>query len=749
MATIPHLGQLIRQADGVQRLQVTAPRVEKPLNHQSNGAAAFAASRSLHQRQAELFQQLAARQFSPTMMTRLMELGNLPQEQFAHVYLLAEALRQNEPLFEKFAKTMRTIMTRGQNVTEGLKTLLEGVDSALQTDTKSLMHTIAEALEQASNGAHRSTLAPGSEPKEAPTPGSNRSTTANAQTLSTTVKPAYAEVLATEERAHQALTNLANAPMLGQARQLADKMLITGPASPRQNLQEFLELAESSIDEFPQRFSPDLFAYTQLAKRGLSAEGYVRLAAEVPPLRLLNAIIQAEKSHQSPQAVFQSLSEEQNHGLALEGQLQRLEQLRGVTAPNLQTQPQVKPAEAQIITLRQGEFKQLDFLAIDARDGLISEKMTSFVVFPSRQEYAGPTLNLAHLPPGLYMILAKAVNSQSEIISQWTKVIIEPGDETDPDGKRKNPSKQQDAPDDDDPQTKRKFSSPLPADPLHIDVAGAPLIPLGPFLGEIILPLDYLHRAPSDLVLVGDGSGVIVSREEFLNGCFSSHAVTFRFLAEFTDLPSRKTRHALLHLKPSDTFKKFDEDLRRFVASPSSQLDPWLKNLEGFFAALGAMFPSGQQTFKVAHEMFERESKEFATGSPSSNIYQNASTEKDRKGFVSACYAKGGYAMACAGESGGALHALSYATLARPADVNPQASLGQYLTELRGIHYSQQKKDAVQNMYGIHLGHSFGSALSANPAYAPLGKNFIQAVSLALPEGPKPPTNPLAKLYCK
>lgn len=536
----------------------------------------------------------------------------------------------------------------------------------------------------------------------------------------------------------------------------------------------------AAVEEFPERFPADAFARNALAKEGLPLNDYVRLASEMPPLKIVNLIALARKQGVDPQVVLQALLASVENGDDLKSVFEAWEgrftfqatdnsnesskntaseKTRPLFSERAASEPSQSPAQdlrppsseregaslpgmasgrldagsAHVasrsnatLTMTAGEKALLGFAALDARDGVLPDERTGFVVFPQRAAYPGPVLNLAFLPPGVYMVLCAGVNASGQLMNLWRKVVVREREreeqdshsdafEAQSDGNKKN----------DEQQAPRQ---PPVETPLTADLSGDMPQLLGRFLGEIVLPLDFLSRDPGELTVLSPSSGIVVTREEFESGAFPHHAVSFRFLTHYLEPEDVWRRHAPLKLRPSLLFDAFDVALKKFSRDPAAQKEAFLSALKVFFGNMTALFPAGEKTFEVARDVFVREVEGYAAGRVSGDNFDVVSLERDGGQFVSACYAKGARTLAAAGDVSGALLGMARATLTALDEGSPKAALGRYLAELRAAHFAKMAAATVSKNYADDIIAGVGSdGMTGDTGLAEI---FIKALAL-------------------
>lgn len=684
-------------------------------NSNQTGQALVSTSNAYRQHQTELTDMLKSFGFDADKAFKLAQIGHLNLKNLTRSLLIAQMLTREPALFDEFAKTLKNITSRGQNLEEGVRAFLDKLDRILGQDTR----TLAEAALKGKNYEVESVL------------NKNYSQNQHGQTGERN----FSENL---------------------ARDLGPKFFEShrnAPLNPRQfaEFDAFLQFFKSSMDEFPGRYHVDAYAQNELGAKGLSLENYLKLASEVPPLRLVNLLALAEKQGVSPQEICKTLLDAQLRGEDLGEVMTRLENQHNAATLgkfsnplfSLDAGPQTVPLSAMPLTLTEGQKLALSFYALDAFDGLLHADKCGFVIYPQKSEHPGQTLDLSHLPVGVYYVLLAGLNSKNKILNFWMKVIVEKkrrddeGEEKTPDQKNgESETEKNDGGGGKDQGALPDFATSAPAlqkDFVSADFGAGKLSLLGPFLGEIVMPLDYMNRDPSELVILSPGSGIVVSPEEFASGVFTHNAVVFRFLANHIEATDLKKRHQLLSLKMSPEFAQFEKALKEFNLDPRAKIGAFHSELATFFDRLTALFPQGRESFKVARGVFEREADAFAGGVAGGAEFKVESSEGDAKKFLAAAYAKGGYALAAGGDVPGALNGLAKATLCDLSDTSHKAALGEYLENLKNVHYAKAQASDVQAQYDTHLFHRYGETIQASPYFSEMGEKFVKAVALALP----------------
>lgn len=725
---------------------------EAPTAVQFKEAAQFTTSGTFRQYQSELFNILKDTGLTADQSTQLIEIGRLPFDQLVRVILIAQTLKQNKELFQRFAGTVRNIISLGKNVQEGLKNYLDGLEGLMKLETEKFMKQI-----QGKN----------TQPSAAQRPAA--SSQENQKPLNEFEASLYRDIGEQIDKTSLGRNNpqlvrqleatiksMANLPDIKNMQLTPDKLA---------NLRAFQDLTDSSVEEFPQRYPIDLYSFSQLNQKGMPLETYIKLASEVSPLRIINLLSLAEKMGQSPSALFASLISTQENGGSVTDALKNLEHQfnskqfptaaeRAAAAPA--THEQVASIHDKKVTISQGDKVFLDVMAMTAKQGTLSSEKTGFVLFPNKLEYAGRSFDLSFLPVGVYMVMVKGLSEDNEMMNMWIRVIVEERKRKKEEEELENFKRQMQQQKKDDQKDKQQQQQenepedetsyrPPPVDPVTTTFDQQPANYVGPFLGEIVLPLDYLNREAGDLMILSSANGIIVDKKEYDEGNFSNNAIAFRFLTNHMESTDIKKRHELLNLKHSRHFEHFDEGLKKFMHNPKVELDNWKKALHEFFDGLKTNFPSGQKTFEVAEKFFIEESTNHAEGKESGMIFENHSIEKNDDKFMAALYARGSYALARAGDVGGALHGMSFATLTDIGNINYKAVLGEYLEEIRHNYYRRESGENSKNRFDVHINHNIKDQIIANPFYKKEGEAFIKATKLIPPnthnEGPTPPTN--------
>jgi hypothetical protein len=240
-------------------------------------------------------------------------------------------------------------------------------------------------------------------------------------------------------------------------------------------------------------------------------------------------------------------------------------------------------------------------------------------------------------------------------------------------------------------------------------------------------------RNPGDLVIVSPDSGLIVSQDEFEKGTFTHNSVTFRFLTNYIETTELKRRHQLLRLQHSPIFADFDTAVRGFMKNPQAELEQFKTDLTDFFKRLSELFPAGEQSLKVAESVFLREAENFAKGETGEELYAVKGFEGNKQKFMASCYAKGGYSLAASGDVTGALQGLAYATIVDLDEAQHKAALGDYLENLKKLHFAKTTAKNMEEFYATHLSHTFDRDAAVQTYSSDLADHFVKAVALIKP----------------
>lgn len=657
--------------------------------------------------QAQLTNVLLKQGFAHEQAALILKSGVMRLEEFSRSLLLSHALMGNKQLFEQFTKNLKLIQLREQNNEQGIKVYLDVLDHLLNTDTQKM-------VEEGFAGLHLSA----SDRKGKGYPAGR-----------------------TEERFPLPLKEISEL-MEKSVRHLPRNL----SAQQLKQVKDTMDFAALSAEEFPQRFAPDLYAYSELGRRAITLEQYLKLSSEIPPLRLVNLLHVVEKNGQHSQGVLQVFLSAFDRGESLLDVLEQMEIRYGIpvfdktSLSNQVGTARVLDMDSLPLTMMQGEDVVIEFLGMDRLDGLVAADRAGFVLLPQQQEILGHSINLSFLPVGVYFLVAATMNTQQKMMTLWKKVIVQgrlkrdqeqdsgqqDGSDSGQDGLQDKNDKQDIA-----DRSFRPLSQMRPdSTPVHMDFTGSKVRQKGLFVGEVVLPVSDFSDVKAPGVVRMTNSGLFISHAEYQSGIFPHHAVMFRFLAGEMISTDLRRRHEILKLAYSRPFENLDSAIKDFILAPAEQLKPFLKKLEAFFAELLNLFPAGERTFDVARGLMTREAEAFAGGVPHAEMYENMSREERRREFVSACYSKGAFAMASAGHVSGALKGLTFASLVNWEDENQKAILGEYLENIRNVHFARASLDAVQNHYDTHLRHSSGERLLASPVYREKGEQFVHAFDL-------------------
>lgn len=703
---LPNLSELAVSRTPQQSQVQQSFQAQRYNQHQKQ--TAFSSSDTLDDFQTQLSNILLKQGFAQDQAAKLVQAGVTRLPEFSRSLLISQVLLGNKQLFERFAKTLRQIMLREQNNEQGIKVYLDVLDQVLNINSQEM---IEEELAQ--------TFFQHSEKKSGN----------------------YSGQLGSEADFPLPLKDLAQ--LMQKSAKLLPRHLSTGQI---QQMQSAMDFAEVSAEEFPQRFASDLFAFSELSRRGVTLDQYLRLANELPPLRLVNLFQVLENLGQHPTGALQVFLTAFENGETLLDILEQMEIKYGISVPPAPHQAALRQSRhvtmnTDALLMSQGEDVVVDFLGMDRLDGLVSGEKSGFVLFPQREEFPGHTINLNFLPVGVYYLVAATLNSRKKMMTLWKKVIVQNrngeqylGQETGQSPEQKNRNESQE-------ESKPGFVPGfLPqqesAQALRMDFSAPSPVKKGLFLAEIVLPTQSFSAQADQPVLLMTNSGLIVDREEYSRGNFPHHAVMFRFLAGDMQGTDLRKRHEVLHLASSRAFEKLDVAIRDFLTSTKDKLSDFQKKIEEFFAELLTMFPAGQKTFEVARGLILREAQSLAQDAPNQNLYHAESHEHNQREFVSAVYAKGAYAMAAAGHVAGALRGLTYASLVNWDDENQRAVLGEYIENLKNAHFARAKRETIQNYYDMHLNRGAKEKLLASPLYRNQGEEFIQSFNFPLSDIP-------------
>lgn len=738
---IPVHTEATRAVSRAEAAAPVVPRVEAPKLDQ----AVLSTSSSYREFQAELIRKLEGAGFTAEQSLKLTQVGNLSVRQFTRATVLGQLLMHDPGAFDDFVGTLKNVVNRGKNVQDGVRAFMGGVDRLLGSDSRAVTEEILKNRNPEIEAATRRNYSPH--------PGSGEAKDAERQFAGS------ADLVA----------------MLPARRVLAD-------ARDAAELSEYVRFFNNSMEEFPTRFHVDAYAQNELARKGLPLKDYVKLAGEIPPLRLLNLLVKAGRAGQLPEAVLKTFLAAYENGEDLNAVLGAMERSygTGTTVPGAEPVPQEFPLRADFsgasgpvpreneagtvvaraptaltdaptlaaipsgvrrmlaipgatVEIIQGDSAVVEFLAMEAKDGVIPSDRTAAMIFPQRVEIPGQSLNLSYLPVGAYMVLFAGVDPAGRLMNLWMKVIVREREDEDEDEDDRLAGGGGAAGEGASDKPPRKNP---PEEFLKPDFSGAEPILAGPFLGEIVLPLDFLSRDPGELAVVTPGTGVVVSREEYERGVFPHYAVTFRFLANHVTAGEPMRRHAPLGLAPSAAFEQFDALMTRFMKDPRAERASFDRGMEEFFAGLAKSFPAGEKTFATAREVFSREAAAYAEGLSAGAGYDAASIEKNGERFVAACYAKGACALASAGDAAGALGGFARSALTDLGNASRKSELGEYLRGLGDIRYAREKAESVREAYATRVGHGADGSVTDGDT-EDLGGRFLQAVVLKRPGVPQ------------
>ncbi|MCP5464136.1 MAG: hypothetical protein H7A33_03835 [Deltaproteobacteria bacterium] len=717
--------------------------------------ALFSTTDGFKEFQSHFTKLLQANGFNPQQANQFLDLLELPNDELNRVFLIAQALQKNNKVFDSYITSLKNIVLRGENIRPGLKGFLDALEVLIGREKLSHLkaeiqtpkiHTAATQGEQKPTQAQQN-----QNPEKIAHP--NEFEKSLIQNLNEQLSRS-SSTNSLNQRAH----DLENT--LRQIANLNKGNAIQIPQERIDRIQEFLRFADVSIKEFPNRYQTDLFAYAHLSELGLSQEKYLQLSSEISPLRLLNLLVAAKAKGHQPQAIINTLSQTFENGGSIKDVIRNLENQYNVLTPkNPDGSERIIPVNAQTATISEGEHALLSFLGLDTNSGIISSEKSSFVIFPQKHEYAGNLLQLAHLPVGTYMIMAKAINDNNEMMTMWVKLLVESrkkkafdksfrdfekelqkakkdNQEQSADQQNHNQNKQQNFEQNNSQDQSPSSFVPTSSEPeVSVQISqNQPSNFKGPYLGEVILPLDYLTRDCHDLHIVAPETGLITSIDEFTEGVFENNAVVFRFLTNHIEDADLIKRHNLIVPKSSRIFEDFSNNMENFAARPKEELESWKKDIVNFFDSLKSAFPQGSQSFEIAQKFFSQESEKFAEGKLDGEIYQNHSLENDKDKFLKAFYAKGSYALAASGNIKGALQGMSYASLIDLSDQNATANLGSYLDDIRHQFYTKEQDQKLQKFYEMHLSHEIDKKLRANLFHHKTGKDYVAKTQLALPK---------------
>lgn len=668
---------------------------------QDRQAASFSMSNTLENFQTQLTQVLVKNGFAQEQAARLMHAGITRLGDFSRSMLISQALLSNPQLYDRFAKNLRQILLREQNNEQGVKVFLDVMDQILGVDSKQL-------IEGELAGSHL---------LEVDRKGNNYQGDGGEKGFPLPVED---------------LSRLIDKAAPHIPRHLS--------AAQLRQMQTMMDFSEVSVEEFPQRFAADLYAFSELHKLGMNAAQYLKLSSEVPPLRLVNLLHAVQRLGQHTQGILDLFLTAFEQGESLKDVLEQMELRFGVqrimqagSVGGFPGDARTLPMDTQLLTLHEGENVVIDFFGMDRFDGLVPEGRSGFVLFPQNEEFLGNQINLAFLPVGIYYLVAATINSRQKMMTLWKKVVVQA---------RHNREKKAFSEDQKQGQEKNQSPNqsfkPLPNEPTDILPLPSPVDPLsmhfsgdvpkrGLFVGEIVLPLSDVSAVRNAPLLWATNTGIIVTQSEYENGVFPHNALLFRFLAGELVGGDSERRHAVLKLCHSRPFEILDLAIKDFMINAQEKLPIFLGRLNDFFEDLLGLFPAGEKTFETAHELMAREAQAYASGQAHPEMYRVQSREERQRDFVSASYVKGAYAMASVGHVSGALRGLTYASLTNWDDDNQKAVLGEYLENIRNVHFAKAKEPQVRSYYDTHLRHSTGEKLLASPIYKTQGEAFIRS----------------------
>lgn len=738
MSTINNITQIpagVEAARAPSQTQGPTPvvsRVEAPKLDQ----ALLSTSSTYREFQSELLRKLEGVGFTSEQSLKLAQIGNLSVRQFTRATVLGQLLMHDPGAFDGFVGTLKNVVNRGKNVQDGVRVFMDGVDRLFGSDSREVTEEVLKNRDPELNAVTKRNYAPHSRPGE----------------------------------------------IRGFERQLVDEtdlraMAAARPAAVNDTaaFAEYVRFFNNSMEEFPTRFHVDAYAQNELAKHGLPLDDYVKLAGEIPPLRILNLLAKAAAAGQAPEAILKTLLAAYENGEDLNSLLNAMERTYGaeksfaetgggvlksparpfsadfygassavprergaspakappdassagsITASNPSPRS-VSAAPGATVEVSRGDNVFVEFLAMGTKDGVLPTERTAALVIPPRAEIPGQAFNTAFLPVGAYMVMFAGVDSANRLMNLWMKVIVRESENEEEPAPRYEDEGRKDGDASDRPPRKKP-----PEDFLKPDFSGAIPILVGPFLGEIVLPLDFLSRDPGELAVVSS-EGVVVSREEYERGVFPHHAVTFRFLANHVVTGDPLRRNAPLTLAPSAAFEKFDALMTRFLKDPRAEVASFESGLKDFFLGLASSFPAGVKTFEVARELFLREAKAYAEGGNHDALYDAVSLEKNGALFVSACYAKGACALAAAGDVSGALGGFARAAFTDLGG-SRKSGLGEYLKNLSGIRYAREKSESVRAAYASQAAYGFSDGVTSAGTEG-IGEKFLKALALSGP----------------
>lgn len=730
----------VTRSESVSRIQFRPQGLAENLpQHQSTPSTSVNVSETLQNTQMRLLQFLESQKFSGEILNRLLQLGNMQLEPFLRTILMTRGMARDPQLADRFTKLLKIIETRGHNADAGIKTILDGFDALMDTDTAEVirqfmaqhphMRTLMDTMQDLKKEKKQNEILPKKVIQSSASPSKDESDllTENNSLISPKANQAHAQTL-------QDLAPILERAVRPILRQMEDR----GPEKPASLAKEFLDFAENSTNEFPSNYSSDLFSFVQLRKRGLSTENYLRLSSEVSPARLLAVSIASEKKGKLASAVFEALLSAQKRGLAVSDIIESLEKEVGLTYSPLKTAARVIPFEIGSTTIKEGENVGLEFIALSSSDGIISSEKSSFVIFPQRWEYAGTYLPLLWLPAGIYFVMARGMDKKNRLINLWMKIIVEGKNQQKKENNEKNKNNKKEF------FTEKSESDEMNTLSIFHEVPQAIVLPshlpkeVTPFLGEIVLPLDLAKKNAEDLLIISPADGTILNRQKLLSDRYQHHAVVFRFLADYVETENFGLRHSLLRIKPSDLFVRFNEQIKNFLSDPRKKIDEWRCHITAFFGNLKKLFPQGQQTFQIAENILIGESEKIVSDKNSPQEFRVTGFESEEKKRLASFYSKGAYALAYAGDIRGALEGLSLATVLIPESTNQKAVLGEYLESLRRKFHDHLSDTAMRNVYGTHMAHSYTQELATNLAHKDLGEAFISVANISPPQLSEP-----------
>lgn len=724
----------LQHADSTSRAKLGEATTESRRAIYNKPGTEFTTSSSYKQFQSNMLKLLGDYQLPPDQANMLAEFGTLPMEQLVRLILIAQKIKAHREVFVQMARTIKTIISLQQNVQVGLKSFLDGLEKILGLDITRLIQQVRQNPAQ----AKKETSAPQNQPETQVAKQSAASEFEVNMYKEVQQQLSQSGVAGITDSMTEDLKSLLKAVM--QAHEKSN----SAPLSNGQvtALQEFHQLAAHSIEEFPKKYFIDLFSFAQFKSLGVSLDEYLKLSSEVSPLRLLNLLLVAQKMGQTTQTLIGSLLSTLQSGGSIADALSNLEYKYAIPGPlqNKIAQENTVSMTQREIQMKEGEHLVLSLLGFDSNYGIIPAQKFSYVLFPQKYEYTGQTLNLSFLPMGVYMIMATAYDHNNNLINYWMKVIVKERTQKavqksfddfkkklEQDKKKQNQNQNQ----------QEKQERPHSKEPISMQFEEQPENFKGPFLGEVVLPLDYLQKHADDLIIMSPQNNIIIDPQTYYQQNFPNNAIAFRFLVNHANLPNPIRRHGLLEINNSRVFSHYNQGLIKFVKNPASEIEEWKKTLSNFFDSLKSFFPEGEKSFSLAHDFFLNESEAFAKGEQNQEIFSNTSLENKDDRFMAAFYSKGAYAMARAGDVCGALQGLTFASMMDTDDKNQQAVLGEYLEDIKKRYFSGQQDEHHQNSYDVHLRHHLNTKLLGNPFYQTQGEQFVQSVNLKLPQKEK------------